>query len=410
MPMGTKTKKPRLLFLDNIKVLFTVLVIFQHTRVTYNGDGWWYYIESSPEDTISVIFFTALTSIGGLLQASLLGLFFLMGGYFTPKSYDRRGASSFMRERLRRLGIPLLLYVVIINPIMYYTLAAMGIEPWSSNPRMQGSFLDYYRTNFESLDRFINYITDFGPMWFLFVLIIFSVVYTLWRLATKSDSVRRFIPKDFPIPRYIYLLLFAFGLGTVTYLVRIWFSIDNRPLSLPIGFLIQYLMMFSVGVIAVRYGWFEQMTRNHVKAWSITMAAAFAAVYLYGFVVLGFDADFSVFMGGSSFSAFLWAMAESVVCVAMIFVLIPIFYMRYNHQGTLMHNLSVSAFDMYLVHPPILVLVGLAFASIPLIPIVKLAIVFPLTVILCYLVSHFVIQRIQLNRRTRVKEGQLKSS
>jgi membrane-bound acyltransferase YfiQ involved in biofilm formation len=169
-------------------------------------------------------------------------------------------------------------------------------------------------------------------------------------------------------------------------------------------------MMFSVGVIAVRYGWFEQMTRYHVKVWSITMAAAFASVYLYGFIFLGFDADFSVFMGGSSFSALLWAVAESVVCVSMIFVLIPIFYAKFNHQGTLMHNLSTSAFDMYLIHPPILVLVGLAFASIPLIPIVKLAIVFPLTVLLCYLVSHFVIQKIQLNRRTRVKEGQLKSS
>jgi peptidoglycan/LPS O-acetylase OafA/YrhL len=96
--------------------------------------------------------------------------------------------------------------------------------------------------------------------------------------------------------------------------------------------------------------------------------------------------------------------------VGMIFVLIPIFYAKYNHQGTLMHNLSDSAFNMYLIHAPILVLVGLAFASVALIPIVKMAIVFPLTVLLCYLVSHFVIQKIQLNRRTGVKPGQLKRS
>ena len=168
--------------------------------------------------------------------------------------------------------------------------------------------------------------------------------------------------------------------------------------------------MFAVGVIALRYDWFEQMTRYQVKAWSITMAAAFVLVYLYGFIFLGFDADFSVFMGGSSLAALIWAMAESVVCVGMIFVLIPIFYAKYNHQGTLMHNLSASAYQMYLIHPPILVLLGLAFASIPLIPAVKMAIVFPLTVILCYLVSHFVIQRIQLNKRTEVKTGQLNRS
>jgi hypothetical protein len=337
---------------------------------------------------------------GGLLQASLLGLFFLMGGYFTPKSYDRKGATSFWKERLRRLGLPLLLYIVLINPIMFYSLAAIGIEPWSSNPTMQGSFLDYYLSNFESLESFVHFLTNYGPMWFLFVLLILTAVYTLWRQITKFDSVQKYIPKEFPIPRYFYLLLFAIGLGCVTYLIRIVFSIDNRPYGIPIAFMAQYLMMFSVGVIAVRYGWFEKLTKDHVKAWSITMAAAFVLFYLYAFLFVGMDADFSVYMGGSSAAALAWALAESVICVGMIFVLIPVFYAKFNHQGTLLQNLSSSAFQMYLIHPPILVLVSLAFASVLLIPVVKLAIVFPLTVILCYLASHYVIEKIQWNRRS----------
>jgi hypothetical protein len=410
MDMKTETKKPRLIFLDNIKVLFTILVIFQHARVTYNGAGWWYYIESNPDDLYSVIFFTTLTSIGGLVQASLLGLFFLMGGYFTPKSYDRKGASSFWKERLRRLGIPLLVYVLIINPIMLYGLATVGVEPWSSNPTMQGSFLEYYLSNFESLESLILFLTNYGPMWFLFVLLILTAVYTLWRLITKPDAVQQYIPKEFPIPRYFYLLLFAIGLGIVTYLVRILFSIDNRPFGIPFAFMIQYLMMFSVGVIAVRYGWFEKMTKDHVKAWSITMAAAFVLFYLYAILFVGMDADFSVFMGGSSAAALAWVLAESVICVGMIFVLIPLFYLKFNKQGTLLKNLSTSAFHMYLIHPPILVLVALAFASMPLIPVIKLAIVFPLTVILCYLASHYVLQKIHLNKRTSVSERRVKRS
>jgi hypothetical protein len=406
----TVSKKPRLLFLDNIKVLFTILVIFQHARVTYTGAGWWYYIESNPEDLVSAIFFGIVIGFGGLLQASLLGLFFLMGGYFTPKSYDRKGASSFWKERLRRLGIPLLVYIVLINPIMLYTLAAMGIEPWSSNPTMQGSFLDYYMSNFESMERFIHFLTNYGPMWFIFVLLVLTAVYTLWRLITKPDAVQQYIPKEFPIPRYFYLLLFAIGLGIVTDLVRILYSIDNRPFGIPVGFMIQYLMMFSVGVIAVRYGWFEKMTKDHVKAWSITMAAAFVFFYLYAFLFVGMDADFSVYMGGSSVAALAWALAESIICVGMIFVLIPIFYAKFNHQGTLLHNLSSSAYHMYLIHPPILVLVALAFASVPLIPVVKLWIVFPLTVILCYLASYYGLQRIHLKKRTSSTERRVKRS
>jgi hypothetical protein len=410
MDMRTEAKKPRLLYLDNIKVLFTILVIFLHTRVTYNGAGWWYYIESSPVDLFSVIFFTTLTSIGGLFQASLLGLFFLMGGYFTPKSYDRKGAASFSKERLRRLGGPLLLYIVLINPIMFYGLAAIGIEPWSSDPRMQGSFLDYYLSNFESLERIIHFLTDYGPMWFLFVLLIFSAVYILWRQIAKFDAIQQYIPKEFPIPRYFYLLLFAICLGCITYLVRIQFSIDYRPLGIPFAFMIQYLLMFAVGVIAVRYDWFEKMTKNHVKAWSITIAVAIVLLSLYAFLFVGMDADFAIFMGGPSLAAFFWALAESVTCVGMIFVLIPLFYFRFNKQGTLLKNMSSSAYDMYLIHPPILVLVALSFASAPLSPVVKLAIVFPLTVILCYLVSHYGLQRIHLKKRTSSSEGRVKQS
>ncbi len=150
--MNTESKRPRFLFLDNIKILFAILVIFTHVRVTYGGEGWWYYItegnESNPVDIGTDIFFYMTAGFAGIFQASLLGLFFLMGSYFTPRSYDRKGVSAFWKERLIRLGIPVLLYIVLINPIIFYLLSAGGIQPWSANSRMQGSFIEYYLSNF----------------------------------------------------------------------------------------------------------------------------------------------------------------------------------------------------------------------------------------------------------------------
>lgn len=131
--MNTEPKKQRLLFLDNIKLLFAILVIFTHVRVTYGGEGWWYYIstlnESNPTDIFTLIFFYMTAGFADIFQASLMGLFFLMGGYFTPGSYDQKGVSAFWKERFLRLGIPVLLYVVLINPIIFYLLSAGGIQP-----------------------------------------------------------------------------------------------------------------------------------------------------------------------------------------------------------------------------------------------------------------------------------------
>ena len=397
--MSTESKKPRLLFLDNLKVLFTILVILQHARVTYEGSGWWYYIESRPLDTFSTIFFITLVAVGGLFQSSLMGLFFLMGGYFTPKSYDRKGGSTFWKERLVRLGIPLVLYVLLINPIMYYTLATLGFEPGSSDPAMQGSFLDYYLSNFQSLDSLVRFLTDAGPMWFLYVLLIFTAGYTIWRQITKTGLLQRLIPEKLPIPRYLYLFLTAVALGLFTFLVRIVFPVDKFPLGIPVAFLPQYVMMFSVGVIAIRYDWFEMMTKSHVKAWLVTIAAAIVVLYTYFFLFVGMDADLSVALGGPTLVALLFALVDNIICMGMIFILIPLFYTRFNRQGVLLQKMSSSAFHMYLIHPPVLVLVSLVFALIPLIPAIKLVIVWPLTVILCYLLSHYVIQRIRLPKR-----------
>jgi glucans biosynthesis protein C len=44
----------------------------------------------------------------------------LIAAYFTPGSYDRKGATSFLRDRLVRLGISLLLYYLLLEPLVVY--------------------------------------------------------------------------------------------------------------------------------------------------------------------------------------------------------------------------------------------------------------------------------------------------
>jgi len=122
MISGPESK--RLIFLDNLKIFFVILVIFTHVMVTYGGRGSWYYYatlnEVLPPDIFATIALYMIAGVAAIFLPSIMGLFFLMGGYFTPKSYERKGASSFWKERLLRLGIPVLLYVFLINPIFYY--------------------------------------------------------------------------------------------------------------------------------------------------------------------------------------------------------------------------------------------------------------------------------------------------
>jgi len=386
----------RYLFLDNIKVLFTILVIFWHVMVTYVETGWWYYKEVSVPDPIIEILFLLLSSIGGLFQVSLLGLFFLLGVYFTPKSYDRKGVYDFWKDRLIRLGIPLLLYTLLINPIIIFTLSKLGFSPWNTDPSLQGSLLDYYMNRFLSWDDFIKFLSFAGPMWFLKILLIFTTVYTLWRQITKLKLVKQKIPNQLSIPRYSYLLLLVIGLGFLTFLVRIFLPIDDRPLEIPWGQLIQYMMMFSIGVISVRCLWFEKITKRHVKIWLVTIVVVLVIIYIDFFIAIAMDVDFIDFSGGVNFHAFLFAMVDNVICMGVIFILIKLFYAKFNKQGPILRNLSTSAYHMYLIHPIVLLCVSLGLISLNITPIIKIIILFLLSVILCYLISHYVLEKLHL--------------
>ena len=94
----------RLLYLDNLKVCLTVLVIFHHAGQAYGDGGGWAYHPSNPAECMPWIwhFFS-------VNAAFFMGLFFLISGYFVPTSFDKQGAKVFVQKKLIRLGIPLLL-------------------------------------------------------------------------------------------------------------------------------------------------------------------------------------------------------------------------------------------------------------------------------------------------------------
>ena len=93
-----------------------------------------------------------------------------MAAYFTPASYDRKGPARFLKDRFLRLGIPILCYDFVIEPLLMYTLYRAG------HYSLGGSYLLWLR----------KYYTSFhlgtGPLWFIETLLIFALLYALCRL------------------------------------------------------------------------------------------------------------------------------------------------------------------------------------------------------------------------------------
>jgi len=123
-PGARSAGSDRMLYVDNIRAGLIALVIVGHMAITYGAPlGDWYYAEEGQVSTAFAIIAMLLLGIGA---SFLLGLFYTIAGYFTPRPYDRKGPGPFVLDRLKRLGIPLVLYAVVINPLVTYWAAAHG--------------------------------------------------------------------------------------------------------------------------------------------------------------------------------------------------------------------------------------------------------------------------------------------
>jgi surface polysaccharide O-acyltransferase-like enzyme len=104
------------------------------------------------------------------------------------------------------------------------------------------------------------------------------------------------------------------------------------------------------------------------------------------FIVGGAD-DPTPFFGGLHWQALVLALWEQLLCIGMIITLLVWFRQRFNHQGSLAKTMSASAYTVYLIHAPVIVLVALALSSISLHPLIKYPLVALIVVPLCFLLG-----------------------
>ncbi|MHC4630323.1 MAG: acyltransferase family protein [Planctomycetota bacterium] len=376
-------EKARLLFIDNLRILLITLVIMLHLSITYGGVGDWYYKEGQPDD----ISFVLLIWHNCTIQAFSLGSLFMISGYFTAASYDRKGPRRFLKDRLLRLGIPLLCYDFVIGPLLAYPLIQVGAQ---ESPGSYYEFLARYYSGFH---------IGTGPLWFVEALLIFAAFYVLWRLLIKRTAGAG--QSDTKFPSCMTIAVLALVLGIVSFTVRIWLPIgwSFEPLNLQFPFFPQYICLFTIGVVAYRRNWLMRIDDAVGKFW-LSIGIIFIVVLFPAMFVAGgaFEGDVSSFAGGFHWQCLAYSVWEQFIGVAMVIGLSVLFRERLNRQGKLARIMSASSYTAYIVHAPVLVLLALAIRSITLYPLLKFALAGLIAVPLCFALGNF-IRQLPLARR-----------
>jgi peptidoglycan/LPS O-acetylase OafA/YrhL len=341
LPLADTATK-RLGYLDNLRSLVIFLVVVMHSNVTYSGMGSWYYTEGNPAhlDTVSAILFALY---GSFTQAWFMGILFFLAAFFAARSLAKRGPAAFAKERLFRLGVPLLIYMFVIDPFIGYFLMDYG------NVREHFTFLQAY---LEYLGSF-RWIGSTGPLWFVEALLLFSVLYAAWR------AVRRAVKTPGEPPRVMTVILTIVATGLGAFSIRLFQPIGTSVANLQLCYFASYIALFLLGLHAGERRWLENFPEKQGLTWFTVVPSAGLVLWFAIMIGGGAARGEILFTGGLSWQSFVYAFWEAFVAIGFSLGLIAFFRKYLNVENRFTKLLAANSFAIYMFHAPVLIAISL---------------------------------------------------
>jgi peptidoglycan/LPS O-acetylase OafA/YrhL len=350
--LASGRKVARLRSIDSLRVALTVGVIATHSVITYGTQGSWFYREGGLSPNLSLALGLPV-AVGSLFA---MGLFFFIAGGLLPASLARKGTRQFLAHRCGRLGWPVLVFVICIVPLIEYLVGH------TAGPE---------RTLRQALADQARHL-DAGPLWFVWVLLVFSVVAGV---VVGHQPVARTKPLR---PRL--LILFALAIAASSFVIRLWLPVDSYQIGAAhVWQWGQCGGLFVMGVVAARQGWFARVPPNFVAGSAVGIALGVVA--LGGLVAISVE-DLDPLGGGWQWRSAAVAAIEGVVAVGAAIVFTSA--IANPHWLRIGDALASKAYGAYLLQAPVLVGLALLLRPTSIGAGVKLAALLPVSLLFCF--------------------------
>ncbi|MGR0218500.1 acyltransferase family protein [Agromyces sp. ZXT2-6] len=352
-PQAVDRSTGRLVYLDHLKVLLIALIIAIHAVLGYVGSArYWTYadVQETTLHPVTELVLAVLVVPFGLFMIALL---FLVAGLLTPRSLERKGARRFVVDRLLRLGVPFALFTFLVWPAVTYAL----YHPFGAAP---ASFAEEYLSD--------EGYFDTGVLWFIGVLLIFSVGYAGLMVLPRPAGWSRGSALAWsarPI-RVGHLAGLALATAAATFLIRLAFPYASESVTdLNLWEWPGCLALFGLGIAASHRDWLAAVpNRLRRVSFAVTLVAGAAGgALLYGAFATGL-AD--RMWGGWDWPALLFAVVESTLMVFGSVWLLGAAQRRLARPRTWSAPLGRSAYGAFLLQGFVLIALALVLRPVPL--------------------------------------------
>ena len=309
------SKAMRKYYIDNIRV-FCILLLFPfHTAMIFNNYGEAFYILGKPNFPASL--FTVI------VYPWWMTLLFVIAGMSSYYALTHRTTGEFVKERVNKLLIPLLVGIVTIVPIQTYIADVF-------HNGYKGNFFEHYSVFFTKVSDLTGYDGGLTPahLWFMLYLFIVSML----MVPVMKKYVNRTKKSSFDKMNYIMIFLLFIIVLIFTPILDVGKSVGEAFACFAIGFFI-----FSSDAIQ------ERLKKN---VWvSGILALVFLGIRVYMWIC------------GKGHGLF-WDIEHRMYSWSGILFWLGLGKKYFDGSNKRMAYLSKAAFPLYYFHQTILVVLG----------------------------------------------------
>jgi len=371
----------RAFYLDNLRFLLVILVIFHHAGQAYGPGGGWPVINDRQIPMLGAFF--------SVNASFFMGLLFFIAGSVQPLARLKKGTGEFIHSRVRRLMIPFVFIAVFLFIPLNYTIGSYK------------SISDYLK--FLATDEGISSFT--GHNWFILHLFIYSMIALPIEGLVESFAGKishQSAHEITPGRVFIFSVVTALGIGTLTYFARIHFPVNRwimfaGVIRMEVAHHPQHVILFFSGLFLRRINIPDKISFKHAAIWMIASLLLIIGVYISYFVA--FRTGIRLFdRGGNNLNSLIWAFYESFLAVSVSITLLYLAKEFLNRNSAMLQFFSENSYGAYLIHVFPMVGFQMVIASSELHPLMKFIITAIITTAISFSFAA-IVRRIPLVRR-----------
>lgn len=407
-PSGTepaqRARGPRCIEIDWLRTIVVFATIPFHAVPVIGAQRTVFLVSAESNPLLAVL--------GGFVLTWGIPLLFLLAGAATRFALDVRSPGAYVRERLMRLGAPLLLMVFVFAPLQIYfillsnpELVTMGQQfgiqisvPQPERLREIGYFFAQYLTFLvTSVRGYSPAIGSFvlGHLWFVPRLLVISLI-SLPLLLYLRGRGRRVAESITEAGAHPIVLLFVGGLvpaglvallqtGWLSRVTEGWLFTDDWP-------------NFFLDLVIFLYGY---LIYTSVRLRGVVRAQAVPALVLgsvCGGILIGLVYSGHVPATGYSLASLLFAYVQTLVAWLIALGLLGLAMRLLTVSTPVQRYLTDAAFPVFVLHGPLLTISAYYILQVPIPGIVQALLIFAITVAGAFGIYEYVVRRTPVTR------------